>query len=157
GFPEQPSPGGYRFEGGNLFLFQPVTSEGNMLGTLYLRGDLRYYYLRVKIYLAIAALITLGSLIVALALSNQLQKRISNPIIALANTARTISQKRDYSVRAPKLSRDELGVLTDAFNEMLARIEHHAITSAFLSSIVESSEDAIIGKDLTGRVVSWNA
>jgi len=94
---------------------------------------------------------------VALALANGLQKRISDPIITLANTARIVSERRDYSVRAPKLSPDELGVLTDAFNEMLARIEQHAITGAFLSAIVESSDDAIIGKDLTGKVVSWNA
>src|SRR3569833_2875533 len=97
-----------------------------------------------------------GAVIAALVLANRLQKRISEPIITIANTARIVSERRDYSVRAPKLSPDELGVLTDAFNEMLTRIEQHAITGAFLSAIVESSDDAIIGKDLTGKVVSWN-
>jgi PAS domain S-box-containing protein len=140
-----------------LFLFQPVARDNNPLGNLYLESDLRYFYQRVKIYTAIAALIMFGSLIVALVLSSRLQKRISDPIVALAATARLVSERRDYSVRAPKLGPDELGVLTDAFNEMLTRIEQHAITGAFLSSIVESSDDAIIGKDLTGRVVSWNA
>jgi len=155
-FPASPS-NGYYFRGGHLFLFQPVARDNNPLGNLYLESDLRYFYQRVKIYTAIAALIMFGSLIVALVLSNRLQKRISDPIIALAATARLVSERRDYSVRAPKLGPDELGVLTDAFNEMLTRIEQHAITSAFLSSIVESSDDAIIGKDLTGKVVSWNA
>jgi PAS domain S-box-containing protein len=122
-----------------------------------LRGDMRFFYSRIKIYSAMAALILVGSLVVALVLSSRLQRRISDPIIALAGTARTVSERRDYSVRAPKMGADELGVLTDAFNEMLTRIEQHAITSAFLSAIVESSDDAIIGKDLTGKVVSWNA
>ena len=151
------SSNGYHFEGGHLFLFQRVIRDNNLLGSLYLESDMRYFYQRVKIYSAIAALIIFGSLIVALVLSNSLQKRISTPIIRLAATARTVSERRDYSVRAPKLGPDELGVLTDAFNEMLTRIEQHAITSAFLSAIVESSDDAIIGKDLTGNVVSWNA
>jgi PAS domain S-box-containing protein len=156
-FPSTVAVDGYEFRGGHLFVLQPVVREDSLLGHLYLESDLRYFYQRVKIYFAIAALIMFGSVIVALVLANRLQKRISDPIVALADTARIVSERRDYSVRAPKLSPDELGVLTDAFNEMLARIEQHAITSAFLSSIVESSEDAIIGKDLTGKVVSWNA
>lgn len=148
---------GYRFESGHLFLAQRVTRDNNLLGHLYLESDLRFFYERVKIYSAIAGLILFGSLVVALVLANRLQKRISDPIITLAATARTVSERRDYSVRAPRLAADELGILTDAFNDMLSRIEQHAITSAFLSAIVESSDDAIIGKDLTGKVVSWNA
>ena len=156
-FPTSAPQTGYTFNNGHLFVCQPAFRENNLQGYLYVESDLRYFYERVRIYAAIAAIILFGSVIVALVLANRLQKRISEPIIALANTARIVSERRDYSVRAPKLSPDELGVLTDAFNEMLARIEQHAITSAFLSSIVESSDDAIIGKDLTGKVVSWNA
>ena len=44
-------------------------------------------------------------------------------ISALAETAKAISDRRDYSVRASKRSDDELGVLTDAFNHMLAQIQ----------------------------------
>jgi len=156
-FPATPDANGFHFQEGHLLLFQNVSQDNKLLGHLYLDSDMRYFYQRVKIYSAIAALIMVASLTVALLLANSLQKRISDPIIALADTARVVSERRDYSVRAPKLSPDELGILTDAFNEMLTRIEQHAITSAFLSSIVESSNDAIIGKDLTGKVVSWNA
>ena len=156
-FPDKAPSVGHVFKNGHLFVCLPAFRENNLKGYLYLESDLRYFYDRVKIYAAIAALIMFGSVIVALVLANRLQKRLSEPIIALADTARIVSERRDYSVRAPKLPPDELGVLTDAFNEMLARIEHHAITSAFLSAIVESSDDAIIGKDLTGKVVSWNA
>ena len=155
-FPNNPSTG-YRFAGGHLFVVQSVVSRDNKrFGVLYLESDLRYFYERVEIYSAISALIMLGSLAVALVLANRLQKRISDPVVALATTARQVSEQHDYSVRAPKVGPDELGVLTDAFNEMLTRIEQHAITSAFLSAIIESSDDAIIGKDLNGKVVSWN-
>lgn len=156
-FPENAPQTGQVFKNGHLFVCQSAFRGNDLQGYLYLESDLRYFYERAKIYSAIAALIMFGSVVVALVLAHRLQKRISDPIVTLANTARIVSERRDYSVRAPKLAPDELGVLTDAFNEMLARIEQHAITSAFLSSIVESSDDAIIGKDLTGKVVSWNA
>ena len=155
-FPIAPSNTGCRIEGRHLILVQPVVRDNNVLGTLYLKSDMRFFYSHVKIYSGMAALVIVGTLLLALVTANRLQKRVSDPIVALAGTARTVSERHDYSVRAPKLEPDELGVLTDAFNEMLARIEQHVITSAFLSSIVESSDDAIIGKDLTGKVVSWN-
>ena len=63
------------------------------------------------------------SLLAAYFLAAVLQGRISQPILALAETAAAVSARQDYSVRAPKLGEDELGTLTDAFNLMLGRIE----------------------------------
>jgi two-component system, sensor histidine kinase and response regulator len=45
------------------------------------------------------------------------------PIAHLAETAKAISLEQNYGVRAVKQADDELGRLTDAFNEMLAEIE----------------------------------
>src|SRR5207249_3512611 len=72
---------------------------------------------------AIAALVMGVSLVVAYLLSAALQGTISRPILALAQIAKGVSDRQDYSVRAPKLAEDELGVLTDSFNQMLSRIE----------------------------------
>jgi light-regulated signal transduction histidine kinase (bacteriophytochrome) len=66
------------------------------------------------------------SLLAAYLLAALLQGRISAPILALAETARAVSTRQDYSVRSPKFGEDELGALTDAFNQMLARIEDQA-------------------------------
>jgi two-component system CheB/CheR fusion protein len=52
-----------------------------------------------------------------------LQKSVSEPILALEQTAKVISEQRDYSVRAEKYGSDEVGALTDAFNQMLAQIQ----------------------------------
>ena len=45
------------------------------------------------------------------------------PLGYLANVARGISSRRDYSVRAERRTGGEIGVLIDAFNEMLMQIE----------------------------------
>src|SRR5262249_45828578 len=49
---------------------------------------------------------------------------ISDPIASLADIARRVTNEKDYSLRASAArSANEIVVLTDAFNEMLARIQ----------------------------------
>jgi light-regulated signal transduction histidine kinase (bacteriophytochrome) len=48
---------------------------------------------------------------------------VSRPVLALAEAAKAVSDRRDYSVRARKLGDDELGRLTDTFNHMLRQIQ----------------------------------
>jgi signal transduction histidine kinase/CheY-like chemotaxis protein len=124
-FPAVPPADGYRFEGGGLLGCAPVVQlKGSQrLGTLYLRSDLEAMYERIRVYSGIALLAAAVSSLVAYALSRALQRQISRPILGLAETARAVSDRRDYSVRADKLGQDELGLLTDAFNHMLEQIQ----------------------------------
>ena len=123
-FPAAPDRDGYRFEHSHLVGFAPVAQASNArLGTLYLQSDLTAVYGTLRLAGAIAALVMGVSLLVAYLLSATLQGTISRPILALAHTAKGVSDRHDYSVRAPKLGGDELGLLTDAFNQMLSRIE----------------------------------
>ncbi|MDO8541274.1 MAG: ATP-binding protein [Opitutaceae bacterium] len=62
-----------------------------------------------------SALVVLGS--------SRFQRAISGPILALADTARIVSERKNYSIRAVKTSADEIGFLIDRFNEMLAQIQ----------------------------------
>jgi PAS domain S-box-containing protein len=45
---------------------------------------------------------------------------------SMANVARQIVEKRDYSFRAEKMTDDEMGVVIDAFNKMLDDVQAHA-------------------------------
>jgi len=122
--PAAPGPDGYRFERGLLIGFQPVEEAGSQrLGTLYLASDLGAVYDTFRLSGVIGVLVLAVSLLTAYLLSTVLQRTVSQPILTLAETAKAVSARHDYSVRAPKLSEDELGVLTDAFNQMLGRIE----------------------------------
>jgi len=60
---------------------------------------------------------------VALALSSRMQRLVSQPILQLAQVARTVALEKNYSVRARRQNNDELGQLVDGFNEMLAQIQ----------------------------------
>jgi PAS domain S-box-containing protein len=121
--PAKPQAGSYQFGKSHLTIFQPIVQSGAPLGTIFLRSDLTALTQRLQLYGAISLLIMLGSLLVAFWLSNTLQRRIANPVVALAAIAQKISEQNNYSLRAQKLSDDELGLLTDAFNNMLDRIQ----------------------------------
>ena len=112
-----------RYEKNNLVLFIPVRDGGQQVGTLYLRSDLGARRERLGPYLLIAVCVLGASTVVGLFLSRLLLRNISQPLLALAETAKNISTRRDYSVRATKFSNDEVGALTDAFNLMLTQIE----------------------------------
>src|SRR3989442_6964153 len=122
--PAAPEPDGYRFEGGRLVAFTPVAQGGNQrLGTLYIASDTKAVSDALRLSGIIAIAVLAIALLAAYALAAELQGRISEPILALAETATAVSTRQDYSVRAPKFGADELGSLTDAFNQMLGRIQ----------------------------------
>ena len=158
--PARPQGQGYRFAGSKLDVFQPVMQPGTLLGTFYLQSNLTALVQRQQLYGAISIFIIIGALLIALWLSNTLQRRISNPIVALAATARTISRQQDFSMRAEKTSEDELGDLTDAFNLMLAQIQdsHSALVESEtqLSAIFNQAGAGIAQCDLTGRFLKVN-
>lgn len=122
--PAVPGAAGYRFDRARLVGFEPVHQGTNAkLGTLYLASDLKALGETLRLSALIALLGFTLSLIVAYVLSRSLQKAISQPILSLAETARAISDRKDYSVRAPELGGGEMGQLTRAFNQMLSQIE----------------------------------
>jgi len=122
-FPATPGTDGFRSDADSLTVFLPVHGKAGRIGTLYLRSDLGARRERFVPYATIVTGVLGASVLVALVLSKLLQRGISKPLLALAETAKTISTRRDYSVRAIKFSHDEVGALTDAFNHMLTQIQ----------------------------------
>lgn len=122
--PFNPGKDGFDYVNDHLQGFSPIMQDKNRLGTVYLQSDMRAIYQRFERYGLIAFLVFAVSVLVAYILSRKLQKKISEPILALAETVGTISGHHDYTVRAKKYNDDdEMGVLTNAFNRMLSEIE----------------------------------
>lgn len=122
--PTAPGKAGYHYEHLSLIGFEPVVQGDRTLGMLYLQldtGVIMDEWLRNTIVLAVVAVAI--AIVVAYFLSKTLQKQISQPILSLAGTARDITDHRDFSIRAKKPGNDEIGLLTDAFNQMLTEIQ----------------------------------
>jgi len=123
--PANPSTLQSRFEGDNLVVASAVmTDAGQRIGTVYLKADLREKLTgRARQYVDIVAMVMLISCLVAFLISYRLQPLISKPIMELARTAKVVSEKKDYLVRASKTSDDEIGSMIDSFNGMLSVIQ----------------------------------
>ena len=114
---------GYRFESGYLIGVQPVVQGTRRMGTLYLKSDLGALYDWFQSFAIIAALVLGISYVVAYLLAARFQRQISRPILMLTDTVSAIAEHRDYTVRAKPPEGHEFGLLTDAFNHMLERVE----------------------------------
>jgi signal transduction histidine kinase len=143
--PVSPGADGYTFHPGSLDMFQSVSQEeGGRLGTIFLRADLSAMYSRIAVYAGLLLFVGVCSFLGALVLASTLQRGVSMPILELAKVARAVSEQQNYSVRANKYGEDEIGKLTDAFNQMLVRIGQ---TTEDLSAAKETAEAANKAKD----------
>jgi light-regulated signal transduction histidine kinase (bacteriophytochrome)/HAMP domain-containing protein len=102
---------------------QAVSEGAKRLGTLYIKTDMRELNQSVRVHALVVLCAVLGSIGVAFALSTWLQRRIAQPVLVLAEAARAVSERKDYSIRAETISDDEVGLLAGAFNEMLAELQ----------------------------------
>jgi len=114
---------GFSFRDGFLTVFKPIVLDGEIVGTVCLRSNMSPMYAMLKRNIIIIIAVLLLSSLVAFLMSSRLQKVISGPILSLAEVAKAVSEKKDYSTRAVKQSNDEVGLLIGAFNEMLEQIQ----------------------------------
>jgi len=112
-----------RFEGKHLVLLRTIHLQDRTLGTLYLAADMTGLYLRLRWGAAAVAIIAAVSFALAFLLSLRLHHLITGPLVQLAGAARKVSQDHDYSVRVRPRELDELGLLMEDFNGMLAQIQ----------------------------------
>jgi signal transduction histidine kinase/DNA-binding response OmpR family regulator len=102
---------------------RPIRWKDDLVGSVYLETDRREQDARLLRLATLAGVVLVTAWIVAFALSSQLQKTISGPILRLATAARAVSTERTYAVRVTRDYADELGDLVTGFNAMLEQIQ----------------------------------
>ena len=120
-----PAPGAQRVRtaGRALVASEAIELTGRFLGTLVLQYDLVEIFERVGLYAAIVLAGIFVSYVLTIALSARLRALISSPILELADVADSVTKSSDYSIRAPKTSADEIGLLSDAINSMMEAVQ----------------------------------
>jgi signal transduction histidine kinase/ActR/RegA family two-component response regulator/HAMP domain-containing protein len=123
GVPDQPPRDGTHFAADHLLVSRPVVLNEKRIGTIFLKTDLEGMYDRLRLFGLISVVVLIGSLFVALGLATPLQRPISEPLLRLTNTVKDVAERKDYEVRVPSQGANEVGLLTDAFNHLLASIQ----------------------------------
>ncbi|HWD91294.1 MAG TPA: response regulator [Verrucomicrobiae bacterium] len=137
--PGHPRNDGVKFEADGLMVFHPIFLNNKRLGTLFIQYDLTGLHDRILLFGGIAALVLIGSCLVAWLLSALLQKPVSGPILNLADTVQLIAEREDYSIRAPCSGDNEVARLAKSFNRLVAGIEERDRT-------LRSSNEALQGE-----------
>ena len=166
--PASPSPDGAAFGSEGFVQSSPVMLESERVGTLRLVATQVSLWRHMQLFGVVLVITAAVSLTAGLLLSSRLQQIVSRPILELAGTARRISEQRDYALRAPQGSQDEVGVAVAAFNTMLDRIQDgdQAIRQVeqksreqaqFLGSILDGMSEGMVVIDQDANVLIWNA
>ena len=111
-----------RFESKRLIVVKTIKIDTKKLGTIYIRADLTNAYLRKIQYIGLLFLVLVAISLLTFLLSRPLLKFITIPVKKLVQTVKQINATGDYSLKATKLSNDELGVLVDSFNGLIETV-----------------------------------
>jgi diguanylate cyclase (GGDEF)-like protein/PAS domain S-box-containing protein len=120
------------FKNEHLSIVQPIVTHSEPLGTLSLHADVSSAYWHKIKFILLLCCVFVGVSLATFLLSTPLLTLISLPIKQLLGTVKSICDSENYSLRAVKINNDELGVLVDAFNELISTVErqNRALTRA---------------------------
>ena len=108
---------------GTLELVQPIRFEGESIGTIFVRSNLRPVFSSIYRSRALTALALLIGAVIAFGLSSLLTPAIVRPIQTLSNLAQSVSAEENFSLRADADGNDEIAALADSINDMLSKLE----------------------------------
>jgi signal transduction histidine kinase/CheY-like chemotaxis protein len=102
---------------------QEATAGNQRVGTVYIRGNYLNLFNWMRQQSVVGFLALVCGVLVAVGLTNYVQRYLSTPIAELASTLDRVATSGDYSTRAQPRTGDEVGRLVNSFNTMLGVIQ----------------------------------
>jgi len=119
-----PTCGTYRIDGWYVHATEAITAKNESLGVLHFVTDFGPVYNASLWRFLPTTLMIVALSVTASALGMRLiNKFITQRLDRLAQTAKKITEANNFKLRAPETAPDEIGILTQAFNTMLGRLE----------------------------------
>ena len=114
---------GIAFTRSDVISLQHIYHDEDFLGSIQIKSDLDIFYDQLEQSIVTTFVIIVTCSFLALFVSLKILRTVSRPVVTLVETAVQVSQSQDYSLRAEKFSDDDLGALTEEFNDMLRLIQ----------------------------------
>ena len=102
----------------------PVENDGKRIGQIRLWASLDRLAAEQHVFALVAILTALVAALAGFAMSTLLQPIITRPLAQLTRVMAEVSRRKDYTLRAPLTTSDEIAILINGFNGMVAEIEH---------------------------------
>lgn len=99
---------------------------------------------------------TVFSILFAIVLATYIYRSIANPLSRLSNSAKKIGEG-NLNERIEVSSKDELGELAEAFNNMAVGLQKTTVSKAYLDNIIESIQGAVFVADNEGVLLRTNS
>ena len=150
--PERPEKDGHEFRFSQMRLFHPILHEGERVGTIGLISETAELRENFVAYITTASLLLLLGAVGAFFIASRFQRLVTGSILALAETARAVAERKDVSLRATAAGGDEVGQLVGQFNQMLDTLERSRELQRKLSQSVKQAADIIYITDRDGVI-----
>lgn len=108
---------------GYLDVFQSVNFEEQFVGTIFLRVRTDEVQAAIRRTVLVTVVGFAVGVLIAMVLSFLLQRVLTRPLLQLSDAMQSVTHDRNYSIRVAKPGTDEIGILCDGFNAMLAEIQ----------------------------------
>lgn len=150
----------HHFSDHALEIETPIKINDVVIAHLYIKANLDNLKIKLQQQVMFLILTLMIALLLAYFITYYLEPVISQPLINLAQLARRISDEGDFALRAKKITDDELGELTDDFNNMIANLGEKNLeiqkSNIRFQTLLEESVDGLYLCDSSGKIMQVN-
>ncbi|UOE94116.1 cell wall metabolism sensor histidine kinase WalK [Alkalihalobacillus sp. LMS39] len=140
-------------------VIMPIKSDNVTIGAIYIEASMEEIYEQIQQINSILATGTVIALVITALLIVLVARTITSPILDMRKQAIRMAAG-DFSNQVHVYSKDEIGQLANAFNDLTARIkEANASTEREkkkLSSVLAHMTDGVIATDSNGNIILMN-
>ncbi|SHJ05692.1 Signal transduction histidine kinase [Halodesulfovibrio aestuarii] len=106
-----------------IIVSQPIIEGGEIKAYILIGSNSQFFGKGITMYLLLSSIAGTGGILASFFIARKLYKKMLQPLYDLTAAAKEIGVSKDYTLRVPYASNDELGDLVSQFNAMLDQIE----------------------------------
>ena len=113
----------YTKDSGGTYFVKSMKVDGELIGFVGVKPNLNHIYQNLSKGIYLCLLLFSLLFFLSFLMATKIANIVTLPVALLTQTAKNITEHKDFNLRAQKVSDDEFGVLTDTFNLMLKEIQ----------------------------------